>query len=212
MCNGQTTAARREVGINGRTGTRWRYGRREVDRTGREHVHAPIAEERHRYATSDRFLAEDERLVIADLPRSGNALHAIARELGRSAATISREVGRNSDPRAGKYHPFQAQRPTAVRRARSKEGKIRRGAQSGPCQALRTAFPDEPEGHLAPPGLSAADQGQRPPQTTHEGAAHEAHVDPLPAGPVHDREQHRRGKARQGGDSRPGPTGCSRGS
>jgi IS30 family transposase len=158
------SAACREVGINRRTGTRWRYGRKEVDRTGRERVYAPITEERHLDGTSDRFLAEDERLVIADLLRSGNSLRAIARELGRSPATISREVRRNSDPRTGKYHPFQAQRRAAVRRARSKEGKIRRDPELKEfiqqrldrrwspeqiCQALRTAFPDEPERHLA---------------------------------------------------------------
>ncbi|MFI1358314.1 IS30 family transposase [Streptomyces sp. NPDC020898] len=158
------SAACREVGINRRTGTRWRYGRKEVDQTGRERVYAPITEERHRDGTSDRFLAEDERLVIADLLRSGNSLRAIARELGRSPATISREVRRNSDPRTGKYHPFQAQRRAAVRRARSKEGKIRRDPELKEfiqqrldrrwspeqiCQALRTAFPDDPERHLA---------------------------------------------------------------
>ncbi|WP_240983047.1 IS30 family transposase [Streptomyces sp. S3(2020)] len=158
------SAACREVGINRRTGTRWRYGRKDVDRTGRERVYAPITEERHRDGTSDRFLAEDERLVIADLLRSGNSLRAIARELGRSPATISREVRRNSDPRTGKYHPFQAQRRAAVRRARSKEGKMRRDPELKEfiqqrldrrwspeqiCQALRTAFPDEPERHLA---------------------------------------------------------------
>nr|WP_315986695.1 helix-turn-helix domain-containing protein [Streptomyces sp. STR69] len=76
------SAACREVGINRRTGTRWRYGRKEVDRTGRERVYAPITEERHRDGTSDRFPAEDERLVIADLLRSGNSLCAIAREPG----------------------------------------------------------------------------------------------------------------------------------
>lgn len=117
------SAACREVGINRRTGTRWRYGRKEVDRTGRERVYAPITEERHRDGTSDRFLAEDERLVIADLLRSGNSVRAIARELGRSPATISREVRRNSDPRTGKYHPsrLSAGRPYAAparRRAR----------------------------------------------------------------------------------------------
>ncbi|MEW2120434.1 IS30 family transposase [Streptomyces sp. NPDC005474] len=158
------SAACRKVGINRRTGTRWRYGRQEVDKTGRERVYAPITEERHRDGTSDRFLAEDERFVIADLLRSGNSLRAIARELGRSPATISREVRRNSDPRTGKYHPFQAQRRAAVRRARSKEGKIRRDPELKEfiqqhldrrwspeqiCQALRTAFPDEPERHLA---------------------------------------------------------------
>ncbi|MEV6157790.1 hypothetical protein AB0L53_46375 [Nonomuraea sp. NPDC052129] len=30
------SAACRELGINRRTGTRWRYGRKEVDQTGRE--------------------------------------------------------------------------------------------------------------------------------------------------------------------------------
>src|SRR4029450_2732456 len=33
---------------------------------------------------------------------------------------------RNRDPRIGKYPPFHAQRRPAVRRARSKEGKVRR--------------------------------------------------------------------------------------
>nr|WP_318658053.1 helix-turn-helix domain-containing protein [Streptomyces dioscori] len=85
-----------------------------------------ITEERDTGAGSPRFLSEDERIVIADLPRAKKSLHAIARELGRTPATISREVRRNRDPRTGKYHPFQAQRRAAVRRARSKEGKTGR--------------------------------------------------------------------------------------
>ncbi|MFE2871702.1 helix-turn-helix domain-containing protein [Embleya sp. NPDC059259] len=99
------SAACREVGINRRTGTRRRYGRKTVDRAGHERVHAPITEERRRVGTSDRFPAEDVRLVIADLLLSGNPLRAIARDLDRSPATISREVRRNSDPRTGEYHP-----------------------------------------------------------------------------------------------------------
>uniref|UniRef100_UPI001CBF0C5C helix-turn-helix domain-containing protein n=1 Tax=Catenulispora acidiphila TaxID=304895 RepID=UPI001CBF0C5C len=58
--------------------------------------------------------------------RAGRSLRAIARELGRSPATVSREVGRNSHPRTGKYNPFYAQQRAAVRRARSRDGKIRR--------------------------------------------------------------------------------------
>ncbi|MFF3714010.1 IS30 family transposase [Streptomyces phaeochromogenes] len=151
------------MGINRKTGNRWRYGRKVVDRSGREHVYLPITEERNSSAGSPRFLSEDERIVIADLLRARKSLRAIARELGRDPATSSREVRRNRDPRSGKYHPFQAQRRAAVRRARSKEGKIgrdpelkefiqqhldRRWSPEQVSQVLRSAFPDEPDRHL----------------------------------------------------------------
>lgn len=112
-------AACREVGINRRTGTRRRYGRKVVDRAGRERVYAPIAEQRDTVEVSPRCLSEDERIVIADLLRAKKSLRAIARELGRDPATISREIRRNLDPRTGKYHPFQAQRRAALAAARS---------------------------------------------------------------------------------------------
>lgn len=158
------SAACREVGINRKTGSRWRYGRKVVDRAGNVRHYAPITEVRESDALSERFLSEDERIVIADLLQAGHSQRAIARELDRDPATISREVRRNSDPRTGKYHPFQAQRRAAVRRSRSKEGKIRRDPELKEfiqqrldrrwspeqiCQALRIAFPDEPDRHLA---------------------------------------------------------------
>lgn len=158
------SAACRQVGINRKTGNRWRYGRKVVDRTGREYVYAPITEQRNTSAVSPRFLSEDERITIADMLRAGASLRAIARELGRSPATISREVRRNRNPRIGKYHPFQAQRRATVRRARSKEGKIRRDPELKEfiqrhldqrwspeqiSQALRAAFPYEPDRHVA---------------------------------------------------------------
>src|SRR5947209_9114022 len=158
------SAACREVGVNRKTGTRWRYGRKVVDRAGREHVYPPITEQRDTQAVSARFLSEDERVAISDLLRAGNSLCAIARELSRSPATISREIRRNSHPRTGKYHPFYAQRRAVIRRARSKDGKIRRDPELKAyiqqrlnrrwspqqiSQALRTAFPAEPERHLA---------------------------------------------------------------
>ncbi|WP_425559312.1 IS30 family transposase [Catenulispora yoronensis] len=157
-------AACREVGVDPKTGYRWRYGRTVVDRAGRERVYAPIAERREDGGLSSRFLSEDERIAIADLLRAGKTLRGIARELGRNPATISREVRRNSHPRTGKYHPFYAQQRAAVRRARSKDGKIRRDPELkayiqqrlnqrwSPEQisrALRDAFPDESERHLA---------------------------------------------------------------
>jgi transposase, IS30 family len=158
------SAACRQVGVNRRTGNRWRYGRKVVDRAGREYVYPPITEQRDDGAVSPRFLSEDERIAIADLLRAVNSPRAIARQLGRNPATISREIRRNSHPRTGKYHPFYAQRRTVVRRARSKDGKIRREpplkeyiqrrlnqhwSPEQISQALRTAFPDEPERHLA---------------------------------------------------------------
>ncbi|MFM9458566.1 IS30 family transposase [Streptomyces europaeiscabiei] len=158
------SAACREVGINRRTGTRWRYGRKDSDRTGRERFYPPIAEERATDAVSPRYLSEDERITIADLLRAKKSLRAIARALGRDPATISREVRRNRDPRSGKYHPFQAQRRAAVRRTRSKEGKIRRDPELKQfiqqhldrrwspeqiSQVLRSAFPGETDRHVA---------------------------------------------------------------
>lgn len=102
------SAACREVGVNRKTGNRWRFGRTVVDRAGREHIYLPITEQRDTSVVSSPFLSEDERIVIGDALRAGKSLRAIARELGRSPATISREVSRNRHPRTGKYHPFYA--------------------------------------------------------------------------------------------------------
>jgi transposase, IS30 family len=104
------SAACRQVGINRKTGNRWRYGRKVVDRAGNTRFYAPITGQQDVGAISLRFLSEDERIVIADMLRAGASLRAIARELKRSPATISREVRRNRDLRTGKYHPFRAQR------------------------------------------------------------------------------------------------------
>ncbi|MEU1516067.1 helix-turn-helix domain-containing protein [Streptomyces sp. NPDC005811] len=95
------SAACRKVGINRKTGSRWRYGRKVVDWSGRDHVYPPIVEERDTGGGSPRFLSEDERIVITDLLRARKSLRAIAREFSRDPATISREVRRNSDPRTG---------------------------------------------------------------------------------------------------------------
>ncbi|MBX7558568.1 helix-turn-helix domain-containing protein, partial [Streptomyces sp. tea 10] len=80
------------MGINRKTGNRWRYGRKIVDRAGNVRVYLPITEVRESDTASERFLSEDERIVIADLLRAKKSLRAIARELGRDPATISREV------------------------------------------------------------------------------------------------------------------------
>jgi len=113
------SAACREVGINRKTGNRWRYRRKIVDRAGNVRVYLPITEVRESDTVSERFLSEDERIVVADLLRAKKSLRSIARELGRNPATISREVRRNRDrvpasttpsrPSAG--HPYAAPAP-----------------------------------------------------------------------------------------------------
>lgn len=57
------SAACREVGINRKTGNRWRYGRKVVDRAGNVRVHLPITEVRESDAVSERFLSENARIV-----------------------------------------------------------------------------------------------------------------------------------------------------
>src|SRR5450631_1363834 len=83
----------RIVGINRKTGSRWRYGRSVRNAAGEVLHYAPVkitpAKPR-----SPRYLSEDERIVIADLLRAGQTVRAIALELGRSPSTVSREIRR----------------------------------------------------------------------------------------------------------------------
>jgi transposase, IS30 family len=163
MAQGMSNSeACRQVGINRKTGTRWRYGRTSTDSAGRTYSYPPITQQR---VISSRFLSEDERVKIADLLRAGNSIREIARQLGRSPATISREVRRNRDPKSEVYHPHQAERRATLRRARSKAGKLRRNPRLAdlvqqrlnqhwsPEQISRTLiqeFPDDPDMRVAP--------------------------------------------------------------
>jgi transposase, IS30 family len=112
----------RIVGINRRTGTRWRYGRDIPASAGRT-LHYPRLINTNRAPISARYLSEEERITIADLRRAGTTVRAIATELGRSASTISRELRRNVDP-AGRYRPSAAHRAAARRRARPRARRI----------------------------------------------------------------------------------------
>jgi IS30 family transposase len=152
------------VGINPRTGKRWRHGRTITSSRGRRLHYAPVINTPVR-EISLRFLSEDERVVIADLHRRGLAVRAIAAATRRSPATISRELRRNLDPASGQYRPFTAQRMAVARRARPGRGKLPRDAElagfvrqrlgwrSSPeqiCHTLRERFPDQPRRHLVP--------------------------------------------------------------
>ena len=70
-----------------------------------------------------RYLSLQERETIRDLQEAGDSLRTIATKLGRSASSISREIGRNSSPAAG-YQPYAEQRTAAYRRPRTKDSKL----------------------------------------------------------------------------------------
>ncbi|WP_449224355.1 IS30 family transposase [Amycolatopsis thailandensis] len=171
-----TAEACRRVGINRRTGHRWRQGRvSQAGRTAsgssappsRPAVHEspsagrPPADGARVPAT--RFLSQDERLLIADLVRAGDGPREIGRRIGRPASTVSRELGRNADPDTGEYLPHTAQARAMARRPRPKPGKIATNPElrdriqamlddrCSPEQAsnrLRRDHPDRPELHV----------------------------------------------------------------
>src|SRR3954467_10498481 len=87
----------RIVGIHRKTGVRWRYGRTVVNSAG-ERLHYPAVRILRSRPRSPRYLAELERVRIADLRSAGVSMRGIAGELGRAPSTISREICRNSDP------------------------------------------------------------------------------------------------------------------
>jgi IS30 family transposase len=152
----------RVVGINRRTGTRWRFGRTILN-TGGEPVHYPpvrilkSATPRH-----PRYLSLEERTTIADLHREQKTLREIAVAVGRHPSTISRELGRNSDA-AGGYLPGTADRLMAERVHRPRRRRVAvddelravvltlLGQRWSPEQVghdLRERFPGQRERHL----------------------------------------------------------------
>jgi len=151
----------RIVGINRKTGTRWRYGRTILNTAG-EPVHYPPVRFIAARARHPRYLSLAERTMIADLRRAGVSVRDIAQELGRAASTVSRELRRNVDDR-GRYLPATAQRLTVERQCRSRTRRLTRdeqlfgvvdellGKRWSPEQVaheLRVRFPDQLERHL----------------------------------------------------------------
>ena len=112
----------RIVGINRKTGNRWRYGRSIRNSAGVLVHYAPvkITEAKSR---SPRYLSEQERIVIADLLCAKTTVRGIARRLGRSPSTISREIRRNSDP-DGRYRPHHAEHAARVRAGKPRKRRI----------------------------------------------------------------------------------------
>ncbi|MCX5161224.1 IS30 family transposase [Streptomyces sp. NBC_00264] len=167
-----TRDAARIVGINLRTGKRWRnswhsppHDQKPVPPiygTGPASASPETADS----PGTSRFLTETERIHIADRLREKATIRRIACELGRSPSTISREVRRNRRPMPNggfAYQPFHAHRRAERRRARPKTGKIGQNAELRDfiqdhlilrwspeqiCRVLRARFPDRPEMHV----------------------------------------------------------------
>jgi transposase, IS30 family len=147
----------RVVGINYRTGKRWRNGWHSPP-DGRKPV-PPVTAEAPASGPS-RYLREDDRIQIADRLREGASVRQIAAELGRSPSTVSREIRRNRHPVNSQYRPHAAQRRADRRRPRPKSAKIAqnpelrdfiqqhlnlRWSPEQISQALRIRYPDRPE-------------------------------------------------------------------
>ena len=93
------------VGVNRRTGRRWRQA------TGGR---VP----RKAAPPSGRYLTLDERLQMGDLRLAGVRVRAIATELDRSPATVSRELhatARSPGLAGGEYAPYAAQKRAELR-------------------------------------------------------------------------------------------------
>ncbi|WP_314244272.1 IS30 family transposase [Streptomyces sp. DSM 40907] len=166
------------VGINDRTGGRWRNGRQA---SGKNKAAPPLVETGPwRYTEApepaaaqepeddapSRHLREADRIHIADRLREKASVRTIAAELGRSPSTISREIRRNRTVLPSSqwhYRPHAAHRRAIRRRPRPKVGKIGqnpelrdfvqhhltlRWSPEQICHALRRRFPARPEMHV----------------------------------------------------------------
>ena len=99
-------------------------------------------------------LSEEERYRIGALRAERKSSAEIARCLGRSASTVSREVRRNRHPTDGHYRAMHAQSMAKARRSRSRKGgriggEVRRMAE----ELLRKDWsPEQVSGHWAATG------------------------------------------------------------
>jgi transposase, IS30 family len=156
------TEACRIVGVDRRTGNKWRNGRSgERNRKPVPPIHLVV-----QASGPSRYLREDERIYIADRLREKATVRAIAAELGRSPSTISREIRRNrTNGTRGQWHyrPHAAQARADARRPRPKPRRISQNPELRDavqamldekwspeqiCHALRRKFPDRPEMHV----------------------------------------------------------------
>jgi len=148
----------RIVGINPRTGKRWRHGRTITARDGRKLHYSPVITRGAvvRREISDRYLSEQERVQIADLRAAGAGVRAIAERTGRSPSTISRELRRNRDRDSRQSPPSTAHKLAVQRNARQRQSKI------AADRVLRQFVADRLEKRWSPQQVSRALPGEFP--------------------------------------------------
>ena len=112
----------RLVGIDRKTGNRWRYGRKVRNSAGALVIYPPV-KIRESTPRSLRYLSERERIRIADLLSAKVTVRGIAAELGRAPSTVSREIRRNSDP-DGRYRPHHAEHAARLRACKPRKRRI----------------------------------------------------------------------------------------
>lgn len=125
MKKGYSNKAACEIaGINVRTGREWKNGAVRVRRNGKIVRVYDGFDRGEDPGSLSHYLSQGDRIQIADLRRVGLGIRAIARSMGRSPSTISRELVRNSHQTNGQYHPYAAHERARVRKPRPKIGKI----------------------------------------------------------------------------------------
>ncbi len=172
MSQGMTNSeACRQVGVNRKTGQRWRLGRIVNDKKHGVYRYAPIIAPVAVVADgSSRYLSDRERIMIADGVLAGRSKRSIAAELGRSVSTVCREVLRNAET-TGEYRPHAAQQRMLARRPRPKarrvtvntelrdlvqEGLDKRWSPEQISNDLRVRFPDRVDLRLTPEAIYQA--------------------------------------------------------
>ena len=116
------SAAGREVGVSRTAANNWARGYKTY-RRGQAAGFVPALDRLAVRQISDRYLAEEERIGIADPRRTGISVRQIAATLGRAPSTVSRELRPNSR-RDGQYRPFEAHRWAVQRRARHHQRRV----------------------------------------------------------------------------------------
>lgn len=152
----------RIVGVNRRTGTRWRLGRTILNAAGEEVHYPPVRIVAARRERHPRYLSLEERTAIADLRREKKGVREIAAEIGRSPATVSRELRRNADG-SGRYLPQTADRLADERTPRPRKRRLlidaelrtvvndllgKRWSPEQVAHELWERFPDQPDRQL----------------------------------------------------------------
>lgn len=150
-------AAAREAGVSRTTGANWTRGYKTY-RGSQVVGFVPPLDRLAVRQISRRFLAQDERIEIADLRHAGLSIRQVANRLDRAPSTISRELRRHATGGRG-YRPFEAHRRATAARARHHPRRIetnlelrqlidellrQRWSPQQISRHLRRRFPDQP--------------------------------------------------------------------